>query len=332
MTLKAAIELDVLEIIAKAGPGAQLSPAEIAAHITTKNAAAPIMLDRILRLLASYSILTCTHRTLENGQLERVYGLAPICKFLVSNEEGASMAPLLDFIHHKVFMETWCHLKDTVAEGGVPFDRAYGMNAFEYPGVDARFNKAFNTAMLNHSTIITKKILETYTGFDGLNSLVDVGGGVGVTLTKIVSKYPKIKGITFDLPHVVAHAPASSGVEFVGGDMFARVPTGEAIFMKWILHDWSDEHCQKLLRNCYDALPDNGKVIVVEYILPSEPDTSAASRCVFQLDLLMLAYNPGGKERTEEEFEKLAKEAGFAGIRKACTAYNMSVLEFYKKM
>ncbi|KAL5980974.1 hypothetical protein ACLOJK_028894 [Asimina triloba] len=296
MTLKAAIELDVLEIIAKAGPGAQLSPAEIAAHITTKNAAAPVMLDRILRLLASYSILTCTHRILENGQLERVYGLAPICKFLVRNEEGASMAPLLDFVHHEVFMETWCHLKDAVAEGGVPFDRAYGMNVFEYPGVDARFNDAFNTAMLNHSTIITKKILETYTGFEGLNSLVDVGGGVGVTLTKIVSKYPKINGITFDLPHVVAHAPASSGVEFVGGDMFARVPSGEAIFMK------------------------------------SRTPALLASRCVFQLDLLMLAYDPGGKERTEEEFEKLAKEAGFAGIRKACTAYNMSVLEFYKKM
>ncbi|KAL6006605.1 hypothetical protein ACLOJK_032098 [Asimina triloba] len=90
-----AIELDVLEIIAKAGPAAQLSAAEIASHITTKNAAAPIMLDRILRLLASYSILTCAHRTLHNGQLERLYGLAPVCKFLVRNEDGVSMAPLL---------------------------------------------------------------------------------------------------------------------------------------------------------------------------------------------------------------------------------------------
>ncbi|KAL6006604.1 hypothetical protein ACLOJK_032097 [Asimina triloba] len=90
-----AIELDVLEIIAKAGPAAQLSAAEIASHITTKNAAAPIMLDRILRLLASYSILTCAHRTLHNGQLERLYGLAPVCKFLVRNEDGVSMAPQL---------------------------------------------------------------------------------------------------------------------------------------------------------------------------------------------------------------------------------------------
>ncbi|KAL6006612.1 Caffeic acid 3-O-methyltransferase 1 [Asimina triloba] len=100
-------KLDVLEIIAKAGPAAQLSAAEIASHITTKNAAAPIMLDRILRLLASYSILTCAHRTLHNGQLERLYGLAPVCKFLVRNEDGVSMAPLLSMIHDRVYMETW---------------------------------------------------------------------------------------------------------------------------------------------------------------------------------------------------------------------------------
>ncbi|KAL6006611.1 Caffeic acid 3-O-methyltransferase [Asimina triloba] len=227
------------------------------------------------------------------------------------------------------------HLKDAVVEGGVPFDRAYGMHAFEYPGVDARFNEVFNSGMVNHSTLLTKKILRTYTGFEGLNSVVDVGGGMGATLNKIVSKYPKINGINFDLPHVVARASAYSGVEHVGGDMFESVPSGEAIFMKvrfGYFTTGATKHCYRLLKNCYDALPDNGKVIVVEYILPSEPDASTASRFVFQLDLLMLAYNPGGKERTEEEFEKLAKGAGFAGIRKACTADNMSVLEFYKKM
>ncbi|KAL6006606.1 Caffeic acid 3-O-methyltransferase [Asimina triloba] len=224
------------------------------------------------------------------------------------------------------------HLKDAVVEGGVPFDRAHGMHALEYPVVDAGFNEVFNSGMVNHSTLLTKKILQTYTGFEGLNSVVDVGGGMGATLNKIVSKYPKINGINFDLPHVVARAREYSGVEHVGGDMFASVPSGEAIFMKWILHNWSDEDCSRLLKNCYDALPDNGKVIVVEYILPSVPDTSASSRSLFQLDLLMLAYCPGGKERTEEEYQKLAKGAGFAGIKKACTAYDMGVLEFYKQI
>ncbi|KAL6006600.1 hypothetical protein ACLOJK_032093 [Asimina triloba] len=367
MTLKAAIDLDVLDIIAKAGPGAQLSPAEIAARITTKNAKAPMMLDRILRLLASYSVLTCTHLTLENGQLERLYGLAPVCKFLVRNEEGVSIAPFLAMIHDKVFMEPWYNLKDAVVDGGIPFDRAFGMSLFEYAGVDARFDEVFNTGMLNHSALVMKKIMETYTGFEGLSSLVDVGGGVGVTLNVIVSKYPKIKGINFDLPHVIASALPYSGVEHIGGDMFESVPSGEAIFMKvsldrvcedqfgmnsqrcpiyhgnqpnfivfscdlqTILHSWSEEQCSRLLKNCYNALPENGKVIVVEHILPSVPDTNLSSRHLYQMDMLMLAYCAGGKQRTEEEYEELATGSGFAGIRKASTAYNMSVLEFFKK-
>ena len=87
----------------------------------------------------------------------------------------------------------------------------YGMNAFEYPATDPRFNNVFNNGMLNHTTIVMKKILETYKGFEGLEEVVDVGGGVGATLNAIISRYPHIKGINYDLPHVVAGAPALDG-------------------------------------------------------------------------------------------------------------------------
>lgn len=117
-------------------------------------------------------------------------------------------------------------------EGGIPFNKAYGMTAFEYHGKDPRFNKIFNNGMSSHSTITMKKILETYRGFEGLNSLVDVGGGIGATLHMIISKYPFIKGINFDLPHVIDDAPSLPGIEHVGGDMFVSVPKGDAIFMK----------------------------------------------------------------------------------------------------
>jgi len=86
------------------------------------------------------------------------------------------------------------------------------MTAFEYHGTDPRFNKVFNKGMSDHSKIATKKILETYKGFEGLASLVDVGGGTGAVLSTIVSKYPSIKGINFDLPHVIADAPAFPGI------------------------------------------------------------------------------------------------------------------------
>ncbi|XP_015878697.1 caffeic acid 3-O-methyltransferase [Ziziphus jujuba] len=331
MVLKSAIELDLLEIIAKAGPGAFVSPSDIASQLPTKNPDASVVLDRILRLLASYSILTYSLRTLPDGKVERLYGLGPVCKFLTKNEDGVSIAPLCLMNQDKVLMESWYYLKDAVLEGGIPFNKAYGMTAFEYHGTDPRFNKIFNKGMADHSTITMKKLLETYKGFEGLKTVVDVGGGTGAVLSMILSKYPSIKGINFDLPHVIEDAPAYPGVQHVGGDMFVSVPKGDAIFMKWICHDWSDEHCLKFLKNCYDALPENGKVILAECILPVAPDSSLAAKGVIHIDVIMLAHNPGGKERTEQEFEALAKGAGFQGFRVACNAFNTYVIEFLKK-
>ncbi|KAJ0113218.1 hypothetical protein Patl1_00699 [Pistacia atlantica] len=232
MTLKAAIDLDIFEIIAKAGPGAKLSASEIASQMSAQSKDAPMMVDRILRLLSSHSVLTCYV-----VGLERLYGLAPVSK---------------------------AQLKDAVLEGGVPFDRVHGTHAFEYPGLDARFNEVFNS------------------------------------------------------------------IEHVGGDMFESVPKGDAIFMKWILHDWSDEHCLKLLKNCYKSIPEDGKVIVVEGILPVMADTKVTSKAISQTDVVMMTQNPGGKERTKHEFMALGTEAGFSGITYECFVFNFWVMEFYK--
>ncbi|GKV25482.1 hypothetical protein SLEP1_g34919 [Rubroshorea leprosula] len=331
MVLKSAIELDLLEIMAKAGPGAFLSPNEIASHLPTLNPDAPVMLDRILRLLASYNVLTCSAHNLPDGKVERLYALAPVCKYLAKNEDGVSISALSLMNQDKVLMESWYHLKDAVLEGGIPFNKAYGMTAFEYHGTDPRFNKVFNKGMSDHSTITMKKILELYKGFEGLKTLVDVGGGTGATLNMIISKYPTIKGINFDLPHVIDDAPAYPGVEHVGGDMFVSVPKGDAIFMKWICHDWSDEHCLKFLKNCHEALPDHGKVIVAECNLPDVPDLTLATKLVVHIDCIMLAHNPGGKERTAKEFETLAKGAGFEGFQVKCCAFGTYIMEFLKK-
>lgn len=100
--------------------------------------------------------------------------------------------------------------------------------------------------------------------------------------------------------------------------------------MQWILHDWSNEHCAKFLKNCYEALPQNGKVIIAESILPVFPDTNLAANCVFQLDNIMLAHNPGGKERTEKDFEALSSGAGFGSFKVVCCALNTWVMEFCK--
>nr|KJB23957.1 hypothetical protein B456_004G125600 [Gossypium raimondii] len=255
MVLKSAIELDLLEIMAKAGPGAFLSPKELASQLPTSNPDAPVMLDRILRLLATYSILTCSLRTLPDGKVERLYGLGPVCKFVTKNEDGVTLSALSLMNQDKVLMESWYYLKDAVLEGGIPFNKAYGMTAFEYHGTDPRFNKVFNRGMSDHSTITMKKILETYDGFEGLKTLVDVGGGTGATLNMIVTKHPSIKGINFDLPHVIEDAPAYPGVEHVGGDMFESVPKGDAIFMKVMLRSFAGQRKSNCCRMYSPRLP-----------------------------------------------------------------------------
>ncbi|KAK4492765.1 hypothetical protein RD792_000084 [Penstemon davidsonii] len=409
MVLKSAIELDLLELIKKAGPNASASASELASQLQTNNPNAASMIDRILRLLSGHSILNCSLETLpDGGGVERRYSLAPVCKFLTKNEDGFSVAPLSLMNHDKVLVEicnnccssniashyrfeqssplelaferaalasavegsrgcrmqiedqpihapvsdlattpnpqtpkfefteasklifTLCHLKDAVLEGGIPFNRAYGRSLFEYTATDSRFNQVFNKAMSEQSTISVNKILESYKGFDGLKSIVDVGGGIGSTLNKIISKYPSIKGINFDLPHVVKDAPSYKGVEHIGGDMFVSVPKADAIFMKWICHDWSDEHCKKLLKNCYESIPENGKVIIAESVLPEMPNSGLSFQKAAQVDIIMMAYTPGGKERTEKEYEALAKAAGFKQLHKVCCAFNIWIMELYK--
>jgi len=97
-------------------------------------------------------------------------------------------------------------------EGGIPFNRVHGMHIFEYASGNPRFNETYHKAMFNHSTIAMERILEHYEGFQNVERLVDVGGGFGVTLSMITSKYPQIKAVNFDLPHVVQDAPSYAGM------------------------------------------------------------------------------------------------------------------------
>nr|GFC94156.1 caffeic acid 3-O-methyltransferase [Tanacetum cinerariifolium] len=90
----------------------------------------------------------------------------------------------------KVYGNSWLKLKDSVIDGGIAFDKFYGTHIFEYMALDARFREVFNISMVNHSIIVMKEILECYHGFNNIKCLVDVGGGLGVSLNMITSKYP----------------------------------------------------------------------------------------------------------------------------------------------
>ncbi|KAK2649938.1 hypothetical protein Ddye_017427 [Dipteronia dyeriana] len=327
MAMKTAIELQVFDIIAKAGPCAKLSALEITTQIPTRNPNAPTMLDRILRLLFSYRVLDCS---VSDGK--RMYGLSPVSKYFVSNDkdDGVSLSPYLVLPLQTEFLECWPLLKDAIIEGGIPFNKVHGMHFFENLAVNKKLNDVYNKAMFNHTTIVMKRTLETYKGFEPLKQLVDVGGGLGMTLALITSKYPHIKAINFDLPHVIKDAPSYPGVEHVSGDMFQSVPKGDAIFMKWILNCCGDEHCLKLLKNCYKAIPDDGKVIVMNVVMPVVPEMNDGARDSTLVHVNLLIKDDGGTERTKEEFMALATLSGFKGINFVGCVCNYYIMEFFK--
>jgi caffeic acid 3-O-methyltransferase len=162
--------------------------------------------------------------------------------------------------------------------------------------------------MASDTTIDLSVLVREYEGFKDIKTLVDVGGGIGKTLETIISSYPHIHGINYDLPHVITDAPTIPGIEHVAGSMFESVPSGDTIFMKRIMHDWSDENCLKILNNCQKALPEKGKVLIHDCVL----QPSGGLPQIF--DMLMMAHCDGGMERTEEQWRKLLTTAGFSTI------------------
>nr|GEW36808.1 caffeic acid 3-O-methyltransferase-like [Tanacetum cinerariifolium] len=334
MVMKTAIELDLFEIMVKVNNGGgEFTSSDIVSHLPARNSQTIFKIERILKYLASKSILTSKIVTDQNEDTKKLYSMTRICKYFVNNEDGVSFANFFLFQNDEVFTESWYYLKDAILEGGTPFDKAHGENIFTYLAKDKRFSEIFNKAMYSNTAILMKMVLEKYKGFEGVEEVVDVGGGLGATLGIIRSKYPNIKGVNFDMPHVLKDAPQCPGVKHVGGDMFQSVPKGDVIFMKWILHDWGDDYCIKLLKNCWAALPEYGKVVVLETIVPNQQlPENGKTNVMSNLDgdMVMLAINPGGKERTAREYEALAIESGFASSKIVCGVSFYSIMEFYK--
>ncbi|BAT83322.1 hypothetical protein LR48_Vigan03g019900 [Vigna angularis] len=338
--LNAAIELNVFDIIAKEGSaesGGFMSPSEIASKllIPTQQQHRRYLanrLERLLRLLASYSLLTVSSRSDGDGGSVRVYGVSASGKYFVRDENGDGyLASFTSFLCHPALSGVWLNFKEVVIDPEIDlFKKVHGMSKFEYFGKYPEINHVFNTAMYDICTTHMKKILEVYTGYEGISILVDVGGGTGQCLKMIISKYPSIKGINFDLPHVIENSSPIPGVEHVGGNMFEGVPQGDAIMLKAVTHNWSDEKVIELLSNCHKALPPKGKVIVGDFILPEHPEPTNEHKMISILDSIMF-ITPGGRERTEKEFDSLGKSSGFSRFEVVCRAFStMAVMEFYK--
>ncbi|RLM75375.1 putative inactive methyltransferase [Panicum miliaceum] len=332
MTVKVAIELGLIDALSMA-TGRAMTADELSAPLPAADKAeAAASVDRLLRFLACYNAVKCSTETSPSGELLRRYTAAPVCRWLTSNSSEGSLAPLAMFAVDEDYLPSWNHLGAAVAAGGpAAFERAYGVPMFQYMGTNTRLNRVFNKAMAQQTMMVIGKLLERFKGFAGISVLVDVGGGTGATLEMITSQYKHIRGINFDLPHALSEAPAIPGVQHVPGNMFEEVPYGDAIFLKSILHLQNDDDCIKILSNCHRALPEHGKVIAMEIVLPAIPEATPMAQNPFRFDVIMLNNFRGGKERTEQEFAKLARDSGFDGeFRSTYIFANYWALEFSK--
>ncbi|XP_007027514.2 PREDICTED: caffeic acid 3-O-methyltransferase [Theobroma cacao] len=330
MSLNAVVRLNVPDAIWQGGANTPLSAAQILSRVLPSGGGDPENLQRILRMLTSYGVFA---EHLDSECPERRYSLTDIGKTLVTDADGLSCAPYVLQHHQDALMRVWPLMHEAVLDPtSEPFVKVNGEAAYSYYGKKPEMNRLMQKAMSGVSVPFMRAILNSYDGFKGVKRLVDVGGSVGECLRMILQKHPHVEeGINFDLPEVVAKAPTIPGVSHVGGDMFKSIPSGDGIFMKWVLVAWTDDECKLIMENCYKALPVGGKLIACEPVLPKDSDDSHLTRALLEGDIfVMTIYRTKGKHRTEEEFKQLGLSAGFPHFRAFCFDDFYSVLEFQK--
>ncbi|XP_038888695.1 acetylserotonin O-methyltransferase-like [Benincasa hispida] len=301
--VKCVIELKIVDTIESHGSSMTLSQLSSALNCSSS------LLYRIMRFLVPRGIFK-QEITQENLTS---YAQTPLSRLLASSSKN-SMAPFLLLESNPVMLAPWHGLSARIkGTGETPFEAAHGKDVWSFAAADPIHNIVINDAMSCTARVLTvPAILEDCPKiFEGIGSLVDVGGGNGTCLSMIVKTCPWIKGINFDLPHVISSSQEYVGVQHVGGNMFDSIPKADAAFFMWVLHDWDDETCIKILKNCRDAIPEKtGKVIIVEAVI-EEKEENNLSDVGLMLDMVMMAHTNNGKERTAKEWGYVLHQAGF---------------------
>jgi hypothetical protein len=312
--LYAATKLEIPDLLAQgARPVAELAAAA---------GCNPDALYRLLRALASVGVFTET--------ADRAFGPTPVSQLLVSGAPGSIKESVL-WMDNRFHFHVWAELLYSVQTGRPAVEHLYGKPAFEVFGAMPDVAHDFNTAMTCMSRQLAPAILDAY-DFSGIDTLMDVAGGHGFILCEILSQYPALKGILFDVPSVVEDPKCAKCLlnvnhrcRTIAGNFFEHIPAGaDAYYMQHIIHDWDDEPALKILGHCRQALQGQpkGKLLVVDSVIPE--DSSPHFGKLLDLEMLLM---PGGRERTEKEFRALFAKAGFEITRVLPTRRSDSVIE-----
>ena len=301
------------------------SAEEIAKHLSLD----PALSYRLLRALSSLGLLSEHH--------DRRFSVTPMGEFLHSNNPQTlrGVALLEEGPEHYAI---WKHLTAMIKEGRQDgFVREFGQRIFDYARDHPSYAEVFNQAMSSYSANQTRWVLEALDGYDfaKIQRICDVGGGHGHLICNLLLRYPHLTGTILEMEQVIQDKTllwankmgiAADRCNYVSGNMFNEVPSSDAYFMKMILHDWDDEECLKILSNIHRASGAHGRLFVVEHIVPG-PETPHFSK-LFDVHMLCALT---GRERTEEEYLSLLKQAGFNHVQTHFPQSNiMGVVEAVK--
>ncbi|KAK7252465.1 hypothetical protein RIF29_36417 [Crotalaria pallida] len=321
--VKCAIELGIAEAIDSYGGPITLS------QLSSTLKCDPSLLNRIMRFLIHRKIFKAIPMSQDQDSLRSnltsiatnptfvshgyAYAQTPLSRHLM-RKGRQSMAAMILFESSPVMLAPWHSLSAHVLANENPsFEKAHGEDLWHFTAENLEHNILLNDAMACDANLTVPAVVKGCSeAFDGLTSLVDVGGGNGTAMQTVVKACPWIRGINFDLPHVIAVSPQCDGLEHVAGDMFESVPRADAAFIMSVLHDWADEECIQILKKCKEAIPkENGRVIIVEAVIEEGGKQGSLKDVGLVLDMIMMAHTHLGKERTLEEWDYVIKMAGF---------------------
>ncbi|KAK1268124.1 Trans-resveratrol di-O-methyltransferase [Acorus gramineus] len=326
MSLKSVVELGIPDILHR-NEGRPVSLSHLASLISIP----PNRIDYLRRLMRMLIFKGCFANVSKEGEEEN-YALTPVSRLLVKDKD-TGVLPLLFFELDPVMQSPWQSLSKWFhSDQPTAFAKAHGVDIFEMARKSESVNRMINEAMACDSRLVSKALVELHhDAFVGVKSLVDVGGGTGSLAETITKAFPSIKCAVLDLPHVVADAPKDVVVELVGGNMFEHVPPADAVLLKMVLHDWGDEDCVKILKQCKKAIPPKekgGKVMILDMIVNSKTEDHKATETQLFLDMLMMV-DVGGREREEHEWKKIFTEAGFTTYKATHGTGVLSLIEVY---
>lgn len=298
--LYALVELDIPDRLDRPRTAAELA-AETGSDVAT--------LDRLLAYLASRGCLRRDRR----GR----YSANRVTRLLTRDGGWSGWVRMMG---SPWTMAAYAQIVGAVRDGTDPIVASHGVDFFAYLAAHPEAATAFHDAMAAGARLQAVMIGESLE-LGGIGAVLDVGGGTGALISHLLASHPALRGAVLDRaearPGAIAmfdEAGVSERATFIAGDFFASVPAGYDVHvLTAVLHDWSDDDAVRILANCAAALAPGGRIVVVD----NELRPGARNSFAQSTDALMLAFTPGGRERTADEFGVLWRRAGLQCVKQA---------------